>query len=125
MVGRMGFAKALLNADQRNNKKGTRQARRAMLFLVVLGLNPWLSAMAAESSSTQARPDFMTLPDFGDPSGALISPLEEQRLGEEFMRSLRRSVNIIDDPEVEEYIQNLGYRLVAGRQIPPVIWSAN
>lgn len=84
-----------------------------MLFILLLGLNPWLSAMAAEPSSTQ------TLPDFGDPSGALISPIEEQHLGEEFMRSVRRAVKIIDDPEVEEYIQSLGYRLVAGSDPQP------
>lgn len=64
-------------------------------------------------------PSSVALPDFGDSSGALISPLEEQRLGEEFMRSVRRSVTIVDDPEVEEYIQNLGYRLVAGADPQP------
>jgi predicted Zn-dependent protease len=71
------------------------------------------------SSEQTATPDFMTLPDFGDPSGALVSPLEEQSLGAEFMRSVRSSVTIIDDPEVEEYIQNLGYRLVAGADPQP------
>jgi len=64
-------------------------------------------------------PDFLSLPDFGDPSGALISPLEERQLGEEFMRSVRSSATIVDDPEVEEYIQNLGYRLVAGADPQP------
>lgn len=86
--------------------------RRAVLFLL-LGLLPWLTATASEPPSS------LTLPDFGDASGALMSPLEEQRLGEEFMRSVRRAVTIIDDPEVQEYIQNLGYRLVAGADPQP------
>ena len=84
-----------------------------MVFLLLLGLSPWLPATASEPDSS------LTLPDFGDASGTLMSPLEEQRLGEEFMRSVRRSVKIIDDPEVEEYIQNLGYRLVAGADPQP------
>jgi len=102
-----------LNTDRYNYRRTKHRARRSMLFLLLLGLHPIWSASAAAPSSTQA------LPDFGDPSGALISPLEEQRLGEEFMRSLRRSIKIIDDPEVEEYIQNLGYRLVAGADPQP------
>jgi predicted Zn-dependent protease len=48
-----------------------------------------------------------------------MSPQEEHSLGEEFMRSVRRSVKIIDDPQVEEYIQSLGYRLVAGADPQP------
>ncbi len=53
------------------------------------------------------------LPDIGDPSGSTISPEAERRLGEAFMRVLRQHVVIIDDPEVEAYIQSIGYRLVA------------
>ncbi|MEK7321797.1 MAG: M48 family metalloprotease [Pseudomonadota bacterium] len=55
----------------------------------------------------------IVLPDFGDSAGSVISPQEEQRLGQQFMRSLRQSVKITDDPETDEYIQSLGYRLVA------------
>ncbi|MEJ2554031.1 MAG: M48 family peptidase, partial [Gammaproteobacteria bacterium] len=77
-------------------------------MLALLCSNAPLSALATETSPNLA------LPDFGDASGTLMSPQEEHRLGEEFMRNVRRSVKIIDDPQVEEYIQNLGYRLVAG-----------
>lgn len=105
--------KPILEVDQHKISKGTQRARFAVLFVSLLGLNPLLPVTATEPSSP------MALPDFGDPSGALISPVEEQRLGEEFMRSVRRSVKIIDDPEVEEYIQNLGYRLVAGADPQP------
>src|SRR3569832_761251 len=34
-------------------------------------------------------------------------------MGAEFMRALRSSVKIIEDPEITEYIQSLGYRLLA------------
>jgi len=86
---------------------------RVLLFAVLISANALLPVSASEPSPT------LSLPDFGDASGTLMSPREEQSLGEEFMRSVRRSVKIIDDPQVEEYIQNLGYRLVAGADPQP------
>lgn len=53
------------------------------------------------------------LPDIGDASRSVVSPDEEKRLGEAFMRNIRSSVHLVDDPEISEYIQSLGYRLVA------------
>ncbi len=53
------------------------------------------------------------LPDIGDPSGAAISPEQEHRIGQAFLRQTRRLAKILDDPEVEAYIQSLGYRLAA------------
>ncbi|RMD78513.1 MAG: M48 family peptidase [Gammaproteobacteria bacterium] len=46
-------------------------------------------------------------------AGALLSPEEEARLGEAFMRRLRSQVRLLEDPLVESYVQALGYRLVA------------
>ncbi|NOY61964.1 MAG: M48 family metallopeptidase [Gammaproteobacteria bacterium] len=56
------------------------------------------------------------LPDIGNPADAAISPQEEQRIGENFMRNLRRSVALVSDPEVHEYINSLGYRLVSNSE---------
>ena len=53
------------------------------------------------------------LPDIGDSSGSAISPEFERRLGKAFMRSVRQHASIINDPEVESYIQSIGYRLAA------------
>lgn len=53
------------------------------------------------------------LPDIGDPSGAVLNPMLERRIGDEFMRQVRQSGRMVSDPEVEAYIQSLGYRLVA------------
>lgn len=53
------------------------------------------------------------LPDIGDPSGSVITPQDERQLGTELMRTLRRQLMILEDPWLEEYIQSLGYRLVA------------
>lgn len=42
-----------------------------------------------------------------------MSPADERELGALLMREIRASLPVIDDPEVEDYIQNLGYRLVS------------
>ena len=53
----------------------------------------------------------LPLPDLGGQSNALISPLEEQRIGQSFMRNIRNMVTVYSDPLVTDYIQSLGLRL--------------
>lgn len=58
------------------------------------------------------------LPDFGDSSGSLISPVQEMQLGAEFMRSVRAQATLVTDPDIEGYIRQLGARLVANSDAP-------
>ena len=58
------------------------------------------------------------LPNMGDTSGAIVSPDEERHMGEELMRRIRQSLLLVEDPEVTEYIQSLGYQLVANSDTP-------
>lgn len=58
------------------------------------------------------------LPDLGDESMAVISPAQERKLGEDMMRQARRSLAFMDDPEINEYIQSLGQRLVSRSDNP-------
>jgi predicted Zn-dependent protease len=53
------------------------------------------------------------LPDFGDSSQSVVSAATERALGRAFMREIRATMTVIDDPEVEDYVQSLGYRLVS------------
>jgi beta-barrel assembly-enhancing protease len=69
-----------------------------------------LGAFAVALSCAQSPPD---LPDIGNPAGALITQSDEYQLGRQIVRSLRDQNAIIDDPEVNEYLQGLGARLVA------------
>ncbi len=62
--------------------------------------------------------DNINLPDLGDESAAAISPAQERRLGEEFMRYARQSLVFVDDPEINDYLQTLGQRLVAHADTP-------
>ncbi len=52
------------------------------------------------------------LPDLGNSAGGLMTPKRERDLGKAFMRSVRRSQKVMDDPLMADYIQQLGQRLV-------------
>jgi predicted Zn-dependent protease len=58
-------------------------------------------------------PETIALPDMGAAANNLMSAADERRLGQAFMRSVRRSVKVVDDPLLAEYIQDLGNRLVS------------
>ena len=58
------------------------------------------------------------LPDFGDVSSVTLSPAEERRLGEAFMREVRSRLALVDDPEIEEYVESVGRRLAAASDAP-------
>ncbi len=62
----------------------------------------------AGPATAPALPEADELPDFGDSSGAIISPEQEKQLGEGFMRQMRRYAPLVQDEEIEDYIQNLG-----------------
>ena len=55
----------------------------------------------------------LELPDIGDSTGTILSPEFERRLGQAFLSQVRKQANVIDDPEIEAYIQSIGYRLVS------------
>lgn len=52
------------------------------------------------------------LPDIGQPADAILTPAEEYQLGGMVIKELRDSGQIIDDPEITEYVQGIGDRLV-------------
>src|SRR5206468_9721513 len=55
-----------------------------------------------------------TLPELGDTSGALVSPYIERKAGEQAMQEIRlRDPRFLDDPELTEYINDIGRRIVA------------
>jgi predicted Zn-dependent protease len=54
------------------------------------------------------------LPTLGEAGGEDLSPLEERHYGEEIMQQyVRRSPEYLDDPETIDYINRLGFQLVA------------
>ena len=70
------------------------------VFLLILAL-VWRPAGAQD------------LPDLGDASAATLSPAQELLFGEAIMSQIRSSSGYLDDPEVADYLNQIGYVLVA------------
>ncbi|MGH8496271.1 MAG: beta-barrel assembly-enhancing protease [Gammaproteobacteria bacterium] len=64
----------------------------------------------------RAAPETDDLPDIGSPSSAALGRDDEERLGRQIMRMLREANQIVDDPEITEYVQTVGDRLVGQAQ---------
>ncbi len=79
---------------------------------------PLLMAGALLLAGNGALADNINLPDLGDQSAAVITPLQERKLGEDIMRQARRRLTFLDDAELNYYIQALGQRLVASSDSP-------
>ena len=58
------------------------------------------------------------LPELGEASQTTLSPLQEQRLGESIMREIRADPSYLDDPPLNEFLNNLGYRLISSSSDP-------
>ncbi len=62
--------------------------------------------------------DDVRLPDLGSSANALISPQEAQDYGASMLRQMRALDMVVDDPLLDDYINDLGYRLVASSDKP-------
>ena len=58
------------------------------------------------------------LPDMGDISQEMISPQMERQIGEQSMFQIRSDKSYMDDPEVSDYLNQLGGRLVSNSPEP-------
>lgn len=65
------------------------------------------------SGSVTAEVTTLDLPDIGDSTGGFLSPEFERRLGQAFLSQIRKQADIVSDPEINTYIQSIGYRLVS------------
>ena len=90
---------------------------RTLLSLVyhitvkLLAFSLILSLVAAPLAAQQ-------LPDLGDASEAVLSQLQERRFGEAIMRQIRSSPDFMNDPEVTDYLNRVGFALVANSPDP-------
>ena len=87
-----------------------RGSRRAFVALLAAALclqpvAPTLSAIGTARAQT--------LPNLGDESQSNLTPAQERKLGESVIRQIRASGGYMDDPEVNDYLNNLGHRLVS------------
>lgn len=75
---------------------------------------PFALAIFACTIAAPTRALNLELPEMGASADSVMTPMSEQRLGQAFMRSVRKSMKVLDDPLVTDYIQSLGKRLVVG-----------
>ncbi len=54
-----------------------------------------------------------TLPDMGTSAGSTLSIGQEMQMGDYYVRQLRGSAPLINDPLLTQYINSLGMRLVS------------
>ncbi len=62
---------------------------------------------------TMASPA-IELPDLGDPSSGVLSPVMERKLGEQIMTDIRNDPGYLRDLEMVQYLNELADRLLAG-----------
>lgn len=87
---------------------------RPSIALASALLTLWLSLLVPAPAVLAAEE--LALPDIGNPSGNVLTPAEEQRLGRAFMRSIRNSMPVIQDPLLSAYIQSLGEQLTSANE---------
>jgi len=68
---------------------------------------------SAKTSSPLAPPVSDQLPDIGTTAGGTLSINQELQMGDFYVRQMRASTPLINDPLLNQYINELGQRLVA------------
>lgn len=58
------------------------------------------------------------LPDLGDTSQEAMSPQQERKIGEQSMFEIRSDKDYLDDAEVNDYLNQVGYQLVSNSNEP-------
>jgi beta-barrel assembly-enhancing protease len=85
-----------------------------MLKRPLRGLTAALAALVIAVFALAPFAGGQALPELGDSSAGTLSPQLERRIGEEAFREIRaRDPKYLDDPELAQYVTELGQRLVA------------
>ncbi len=84
------------------------------LHLTVRTLLPIALALAIAATPCAAQ----TLPDLGDASASTLSEQQERTIGNRIMREVRVDKDYVDDPEIYDYVNALGQRLLAAADGP-------
>ncbi len=79
-----------------------------------------IAALVMVASLSHAEQPVIDLPQIGNPADVALSPNEENRLGKEIAGELYFYNYVVEDPEIEEYLATVGWRLAAnGSESPP------
>ncbi|MBA1146276.1 M48 family metallopeptidase [Ectothiorhodospiraceae bacterium WFHF3C12] len=81
---------------------------RPVSILLTLAL-----ALMSAAAAAQNR-----LPTMGDPANSVMTPNSEAQFGAELMREVRRRLPLVSDPEIVDYVEDLGRRLTSHAETP-------
>ncbi len=91
--------------------------RSGMVHLVIEGLRKRLTVLlvtaALAGGPVLAVAAEIRLPDIGSPADAILSKSAEARLGAAIMAQIRASGQVVEDPLLNEYINEIGHRIAA------------
>ncbi len=86
----------------------TQTARHRLRLIALVVMIGWIAAAAAPRGHAQG----FELPSIGSPADALLPKNEEARIGRAMMRMFHQRGRIVQDPELTEYINDIGHTLV-------------
>ena len=72
-----------------------------------------LLAITAVVFVSGAGADEIKIPDMGSPADAILNKSQEAQIGRAIMRSIRQSGQLVEDPQITEYINDIGHRIAA------------
>ncbi|RLA33035.1 MAG: hypothetical protein DRR11_06550, partial [Gammaproteobacteria bacterium] len=73
--------------------------KKIVVVMVAASLTLATGAPAAE----------INLPDLGSPADAVLSKNAEAQLGRAIMRQIRASGQLVEDPQITEYVNEIGH----------------
>ena len=74
---------------------------------------PTLTGIPYTNENTPNHSYDTNLPELGDVSQTVMSALDEQHIGEQILRDIAVSDDVVQDVEITDYLQALGARLVS------------
>ena len=82
----------------------TRKLRRQSAALLATLVLMWATGAHAKQSD---------LPDLGSPADAILSKSDEAQIGRAIMRQIQASGQLFEDPQIVEYVNEIGLRIAA------------
>lgn len=76
------------------------------------------AVLCAALSGTAGASQDLRLPDLGSSANVLVSPQEARNYGASMLRQMRALDMVVDDALLDDYINDVGYRLVASSDKP-------
>ena len=83
-----------------------------------LALRLLTALICATFTCTAGAQEDVRLPDLGSSANALISPQEAQDYGAAMLRQMRALDMVVDDPLLDDYVNDLGHRLSSSSDKP-------